>query len=175
MLFRSALCLLGLAASALASTRSVVPRSTTPTAPDTEYLFTVNLVVGTSYVLGQTPLGQRVFEPVVGGNFTGPLHGTVLGGLDDGLIDTDGTFDPNSAFLLQTWDGCQILCTATGHEPNVIATFDTACPAYDWLNKVVAYGSLVKTGTGIQADVWQSQSEESNLPQRLFPISQLEL
>lgn len=45
---------------------------TTPAAPALKYLFTANITSGVPTALGETPTGQRVFSPVVGGTFSGP-------------------------------------------------------------------------------------------------------
>lgn len=45
---------------------------TTPAAPALKYLFTANITSGVPTVLGETPAGQRIFSPVVGGTFSGP-------------------------------------------------------------------------------------------------------
>ncbi|KAF3765177.1 hypothetical protein M406DRAFT_70325, partial [Cryphonectria parasitica EP155] len=153
--------LLGLAAAASAlPTTKLSARSannTAPTAPALAYLFTLYLEDGTLTDLGSTPLGTQVFEPVQGGSFTGPaIEGTVIGGLDIGMQDTNGEFNPNVVALLQTSDGCTILARETGHSPNVFLTFETACSAYNYLNYVVAYGYVARVDTEeVSVEVWQ--------------------
>lgn len=77
MLVSSLLSILAVTAGSLA-TCSPTP-SKEPNAPATKYLFTVNIASPKAYVLGETPAGERVFEPITGGNFSGPAaHGMSL-------------------------------------------------------------------------------------------------
>lgn len=64
-MIRSCLSLLALAAVAMADPRQ-------PSAPPLNYLFSLNITSGQPIVIGSTPLGDRVFEPIVGGSFSGP-------------------------------------------------------------------------------------------------------
>lgn len=65
---------LALAAAAVAV--PLTPRSP-PEAPLTEYLFTVTIKSGAPIELGETPAGQRAFQTISGGTFSGPeLQGT---------------------------------------------------------------------------------------------------
>lgn len=67
----SIITVLGLShvAVAMAPTRSLLA------GPETKHMFSVNITTTPAYLLGQTPLGQRVFEQL-GGNFSGSLSGT---------------------------------------------------------------------------------------------------
>lgn len=85
--------------------------------------------------------------------------GKVVGGLDSGLVDADGNFDPEVVYLLQTTDGCNVLVRETGHAPNVFLLFETACDKYDWLNDVVAYGLAAQVTGGISVEVFQVSSK----------------
>ncbi|PSR75490.1 hypothetical protein BD289DRAFT_334983, partial [Coniella lustricola] len=126
--------------------------------PATEYLFSVTLDTAPPTVLGQTPLGQRIFGPIQGGTFSGPdLQGKwPLCGLDSGLGDADGHFNPDVVYLLQTDDGATVLVREQGHAPNVVLLFETASGgAYDWLNGVVAYGLAAQNGDQVSVDVWK--------------------
>lgn len=177
MLASSLLSALAFAAAALASpARNNI---TTPTAPATKYLFTVNIASGAPVELGETPAGQRAFQPITGGTFSGPelqgesnkscshlccqkltqtfslLTGKVVGGLDSGLVDADGYFNPDVVYLLQTSDACNILVREKGHAPNVFLLFETACDKYDWLNGVVAYGLAAQVTGGISVEVFE--------------------
>lgn len=64
-MIRSFLSVLALAAVAIAGPRQ-------PSAPALTYLFSLNITSGQPIVIGSTPLGDRVFEPIVGGSFSGP-------------------------------------------------------------------------------------------------------
>lgn len=69
-MIRSCLSLLALAAVAMAGPRQ--PSSPAPSPPDLTYLFSLNITSGPPINIGTTPLGDRVFEPIVGGSFSGP-------------------------------------------------------------------------------------------------------
>ncbi|KAJ4394761.1 hypothetical protein N0V93_003981 [Gnomoniopsis smithogilvyi] len=154
MLVSSFLSALAFAATALAS--PVSRNSSTPAAPATKYLFTANILSDAPIELGETPAGQRAFQTISGGTFSGPeLQGKVVGGLDHGLVDADGYFDPNVVYLLQTSDACNILVREKGHAPNVLLLFETACDKYDWLNGVVAYGLAAQVTGGISVEVFK--------------------
>lgn len=66
-MIRSCLSLLALAAVAMAG-----PRQPSPPAPALTYLFSLNITSGPAINIGSTPLGDRVFEPILGGSFSGP-------------------------------------------------------------------------------------------------------
>lgn len=89
------------------------------------------------------------------------------------MIDGKNQFNPNAFMLLQTSDGCQIMSTTTGHSPNVMLMFETACAEYDWLNSVVAYGFARLWTGGVTIDVWQVCIQgdfelASNVPRKSF-------
>ncbi|KAJ0114557.1 hypothetical protein J7T55_004801 [Diaporthe amygdali] len=149
-MIRLCLSLLALSAVAIAGPRQ-------PSPPALTYLFTANITSGPTISLGSTPLGDRVFEPIIGGSFTGPkLSGTVAsGGGDAGLVDANGAFNPDVVYVLQTSDGCNILVREKGHAPNLLLLFETGSDKYDWLNSVVAYGKGSQSQSGVSLDVWQ--------------------
>lgn len=65
MMIRSCLASLALAAVAMAGPRQ-------PSPPALTYLFSLNITSGATISIGSTPLGDRVFEPILGGSFSGP-------------------------------------------------------------------------------------------------------
>lgn len=177
-MIRSCLSLLALAATAMAGPRQ-------PSAPALTYLFSANITSGATVPIGSTPWGDRVFEPIVGGSFSGPKlsgktheegaakllrhsprkctaklnpisSGTVAsGGVDWGLVDANGGFSPDVVYVLQTHDGGNILVRERGHAPNLFLLFETGSDKHDWLNSVVAYGLGVQTKDGVSLNVWQ--------------------
>lgn len=71
--------LLGLAVTTTVAGPAPTPR-TAPAAPATQYLFTVAISSAAPIELGDTPAGQRAFQPISGGNFSGPgLQGKFTG------------------------------------------------------------------------------------------------
>jgi hypothetical protein len=130
--------------------------------------------------LGATPAGQRRIVPVSGGRFDGErLRGEILphAGSDLLLTRADGAFQQDVRLPLQTHDGALILMTYRGirHSSpevalriaggdNVPATdyylrtapfFETAAPAYDWLNRIVAVGVGERIVNGAAYDVFE--------------------
>jgi len=131
----------------------------------TTLLFTVKMSTAQPQMLGKTPLGDRRIVAVTGGNFEGPkLRGTVVeqGGSDWILARPDGSLQLNVRVTLKTEDGALIGMSYQGyrHGPaavierlnrgeavdpseyyfRTIAMFETAAPAYAWLNNIVAVG-----------------------------------
>lgn len=81
-----------------------------------------------------------------------------MGGLDYGLLDNKGSFNPDVVSLLQTEDDppCDILVQEKGRAPNVFLLFETSCyEKYAWLNTAVAYGKATQTDSGIILDVFK--------------------
>ncbi|ROW16612.1 hypothetical protein VPNG_01614 [Cytospora leucostoma] len=152
-MFTSALSLLALAASVLAA-----KNQTGPTKPDLTYLFTVNITTSPAVDIGTTPFGQRIFSPVTGGSFSGPqLEGKVVpGGADWGLVGSNGVFNPDVSYVLETQDGDNIFVRQRGRAPNVFSLFDTGSEEYAWLNLVVAYGVATVLEDGVSVDLWQT-------------------
>lgn len=149
------LSLLASAASVLASRRAPVSHS--PSKPDLTYLFKVNITTAPSISIGTTPFGERGFNPITGGSFSGPrLQGNVApGGADWGIVGGNGDFSPDVAYVLETHDGGNILVRQRGRAPNVFSLFETGSDEYDWLNLVVAYGKATVIDTGVSLDLWQ--------------------
>jgi hypothetical protein len=139
----------------------------------TEFLFRLDLKVGSHHVLGETTAGKRRIAPVSGGSFEGPrLSGTVLpGGTDWITEDPNGTwFRMNVRLPLQTHDGELLVMAYEGFrsgpksvleqiargeavDPDsyyyrVVGTFETSSAKLAWLNTLVsiALGSRIPTG-----------------------------
>lgn len=99
--------------------------------------------------------------------------GQVLGGLDYGLTDADGNFNPDVVYLLQTSSGCDILVREKGHAPNVFMLFETACDDYDWMNGVVAYGKAARVAGGISMDVWKVSAKWTNTSRHTKEVKEI--
>lgn len=121
--------------------------------------------------LGDCPRGQRKTVPVSGGTFDGPrLRGKILGGGDWAFTRADGVLELDVRLTLETDDGALIHCAYRGMRhgpPEVIAalgrgedadpstyyfriapTFETAAPAYTFLNRLLAVGIGARRPSG---------------------------
>ncbi len=145
----------------------------------TAHLFTLSLTVAGMQPVGATPLGTRRVGLVAGGSFAGPrLSGTVLpGGADWIMIRPDGVTTLDVRLVLQTTDGAAIGMTYRGlrHGPAAVmarldrgeavdaseyyfrtaVAFETAAPAYAWLNSVIAVGTGHRPPSGPVYDVFE--------------------
>ena len=91
-------------------------------------------------------IGKLSIFPVTGGSFEGErLRGKVLAGGGDWVVaKTDGTFELDLRVTLETDDGALIHMTFTGvrddanHYLRTLPRFETAHPAYAFLNRLVA-------------------------------------
>ena len=128
----------------------------------TRPLFVMRLDVRPVFRVGPTPNATRRISVVPGGSFEGErLSGAVMeGGADWQALRDDGSTTLDVRLVLKTSDDALIAMSYRGirHGPSeVIArleagevadpstyyfrttpTFETAAPAYDWLNRIVA-------------------------------------
>ena len=129
---------------------------------DTRLLMMLRVSVGTLQNLGAVPHGTRRTAPLTGGSFEGPrLRGLVLAGgsADWQVLRHDGVLEMDLRVTLQTDDGALISMRSFGLRhgpPEIIAAigrgenvdpatyyfrttprFETAHPAYDFLNHIV--------------------------------------
>jgi hypothetical protein len=130
---------------------------------NTRVLMELRVEVGTAQEIGAVPVGNRRTVPLVGGTFAGPrLRGRVLhgGSADWLLLRADGVLELDLRVTLRTDDGALIVMRSFGlrHGPadviEVLARgepvtpdryyfrttprFETAHPAYAFLNRLVA-------------------------------------
>jgi hypothetical protein len=129
----------------------------------TRPLFVLRLDVQPMQLIGATPGGFRRVSAVTGGSFAGErLSGMVLEGGSDWQFVRSDAITLDVRLVLKTQDGSLITMTYKGFRhgpPAVIAridkgeqvdpseyyfrsspSFDTAAPAFDWLNRIVAVG-----------------------------------
>lgn len=131
----------------------------------TRPLFELRLEVPPLIDLGDTPYGRRRIAAVTGGSFEGErLRGTVLGapGGDWLLQRPDGVLVLDVRIVLKTDDGALIYMAyrglrhgaadvmerlargeavdASSYYFRITPTFETAAPAYAWLNRLLAVG-----------------------------------
>jgi hypothetical protein len=131
---------------------------------ESRLLGVLRLDMGEAHDLGITPSGWRRMRVLPTGSLVGPrIEATVLpGGLDAFLRKSDGTLHTDARLTLRTSDGALIYLTYRGvryGSPEAMArieanqpvgddeyylrnvpAFETASPAYEWLNRIVAVG-----------------------------------
>lgn len=127
-------------------------------------LGTLTLDMGPAYDVGATPTGWRRMRVLPSGTLIGPrINAKVLpGGLDAFLRKSDNSMHTDARLTLQTDDGALIYLAYRGvryasprvmqrieaNEPvqddeyylRNVPTFETASPAYEWLNRLIAVG-----------------------------------
>src|SRR5258706_5301433 len=132
---------------------------------------TLEVAVGSLVRVGQGPHGERAIAPITSGHFEGPkLRGTVLTGADWTLLRADGALELDLRLTLETDDGALISMCSYGlrhGRPEVMAAlgrgeavdparyyfrtaprFETAAPAYAFLNRLVAVSTAERKATG---------------------------
>ena len=149
-----------------------------PAGPKTEFLYEMVVDLEAPYEVGDTPRGRRRVVLAAGGTFSGPrLRGVVLPGSADWLIRrADGAWEVDVRATLRTDDGSLIYVHYPGllyYPPDVKARrdrgepvdpgeyyfrvtprYETAAPAYEWLNQTVAVGVGERTATGVAYAVY---------------------
>lgn len=133
---------------------------------NTRLLMMMTVKVGTLLNIGAVPYGIRRTAPLGGGTFEGPhLRGTILpdSSADWQLLRSDGVLEMDLRFTLRTDDGALISMRSFGLRhgpPEIIAAigrgeavdpstyyfrtmprFETAHPAYLFLNRLIAVAS----------------------------------
>lgn len=126
-------------------------------------LGTLILDMGPAHDLGVTPTGWRRMRELPSGTLIGPrINAKVLTGLDAFLRKGDNSMHSDARLALQTDDGALIYLSYRGvrygtpevmkrieaNEPvgddeyylRNVPTFETASPAYEWLNRLIAVG-----------------------------------
>lgn len=145
-----------------------------------QHLFTLSIDVHPTIGLGATPAGDRWIFPVSGGAFQGErLTGDVLplGGADYLLGRADGSFQQDVRLLLRASDGDLIAMTyrgirtcteevadriaagaPVGADEYYLRTapfFETASPAYGWLNGIVTVGIGTRRPGGVSYELFE--------------------
>lgn len=152
---------------------------TSPTALQTEFLFTLTANVGTPFDVGELAQGRRRISPIEGGEFEGPrLRGRVLPVTGDWmLIRPDGVTVIDVRATLQTDDEALIYMRYQGyrHGPEevmealakgeavdpstyyfrITPSFETGAERYSWLNQIVAVGTGRRDPGGPVYDVYE--------------------
>ena len=129
--------------------------------------------------LGQTPYGDRRVINILGGRVEGVgLSGRILpGGADWQIVRPDGVADLCARYTIEADDGARILVASDGLRhgpPQVIERlargeavdpslyyfrtamrFETADPALDWLNRIVALARGAREARAVRLDVYE--------------------
>ena len=122
---------------------------------ETEFLFDIQLELpDSSHWVGDTPYGGRNVFPIIGGTVEGPMiKGEVLHGADYGLGRADESFELDVRLVFRTDDDALINMyyiglifeTEDGDQYwRIVARFETGAEQYDWLNRVIAVGTVME-------------------------------
>lgn len=154
------------------------PSFNEPVSPHLEFLTRCEVRLAPVRDHGDTPWGRRRVIDITGGRFTGPyLAGEVLpGGADWQIVRTDGSTAIDTRYSLRTTDEALLHLRTQGFrhgDPAVLealvrgeavkpsdyyfritAWFETAAPAYAWLNNLVIIGSGVRTADAVIYDAY---------------------
>ncbi len=142
-------------------------------------LFQVRAELADILHLGATPYGERRVINILGGTVEGPrLRGTILpGGADWQIIRADGAADIRARYTIAAETGGLVLVNSEGlrHGPpevmarlargerldsslyyfRTVMRFETADPALDWLNRILALARGAREARAVRLDVYQ--------------------
>jgi hypothetical protein len=145
----------------------------------TEFLCRIEVTLEPVRDLGDTPLGRRRIIGITGGSFAGPrLRGRILpGGADWQVIRSDGVACLDARYTLETGDGALIYVNNQGyrHGPKDVIErlargeevdpalyymrttpwFETAAPAYAWLNRSVCVATGARRAAAVELDFFE--------------------
>ncbi len=145
----------------------------------TEPIFTVQAELEAIINFGRTPYGERRVINILGGTITGPkLKGRILpGGADWQIVRSDGAADIQARYTIETDKGACILVSSDGlrHGPpavleslargdrvdpglyyfRTVMRFETADPAVDWLNRILALARGQREARNVRLDVYE--------------------
>jgi hypothetical protein len=144
-----------------------------------EPIFRVHAELADILQFGKTPYGDRRVINILGGQIEGPkLKGKILpGGADWQFIRADGAAHIEARYTIQSDDGAHILVSSEGVRhgpPDVLARlakgeavdpalyyfrtfmrFETASPALDWLNRILALARGPREKNAVRLDVYE--------------------
>jgi Protein of unknown function (DUF3237) len=127
--------------------------------------------------VGRTPIGERRMIAILGGRVEGEkLSGRILpGGADWQIVRSDGAADIKASYVIETDGGARVMVTSEGlrHGPpevlarlaagepvapdlyyfRTVLRFETAEPALNWLNRILALARGVRQLRHVQLDV----------------------
>jgi len=143
-----------------------------------EPIFTIDAELDAVIELGRTPYGGRRFIGISGGRVSGrKLNGRILpGGADWQIIRSDGAADISARYVIETDTGARIRVASDGlrHGPpdvleklmrgdsvdpslyyfRTAMRFETADPAVDWLNRILAVARGQREARRVRLDVF---------------------
>ena len=144
-----------------------------------EPIFTIDAELDAITSFGKTPYGERRVIGILGGAVRGPrLAGRILpGGADWQLIRHDGVADIKARYSIETDAGALIMVNSEGlrHGPpevmeklargenvdprhyyfRTVMRFETAAPAVDWLNRILAIAKGQREPRAVRLDVYE--------------------
>jgi hypothetical protein len=144
-----------------------------------EPIFSIRAELANILDVGRAPLGHRRVVNILGGTVTGAkLRGRVLpGGADWQIVAADGMADLHARYTLETDTGALIQVDSKGMRhgsPDVLARlakgedvdpglyyfrtvmrFETAHPAADWLNRILALARGARERNAVRLDVYE--------------------
>jgi hypothetical protein len=142
-------------------------------------IFRIEAEVGEIQRFGRTPYGERRVIDITGGRVHGTrLQGRILpGGTDRQIIRTDGVTDLTARYSIETDAGGLILVNSDGlrHGPaevlaaiargepvapdryyfRTVMRFETADPASEWLNRIIALATGAREQQRVLLDVYE--------------------
>ena len=142
-------------------------------------IFTIQAELDAMMTLGSTPYGERRLVGITGGTVTGPkLAGRILpGGADWQIVRGDGAADIQARYVIEAAGGARIMVDSKGlrHGPPQVLEklargdtvdpalyyfrtamrFETADPAFDWLNRVLALARGAREARAVRLDVYE--------------------
>jgi uncharacterized protein DUF3237 len=145
----------------------------------TEPIFTIHAELSAIMNLGRTPYGERRIIDITGGSVRGPrLQGRILpGGADWQIVRSDGAADISARYTIESETGARVLVKSDGlrHGPpeilerlargdsvdpslyyfRTVMRFETADPALDWLNRILALARGQREARAVRLDVYE--------------------
>jgi hypothetical protein len=142
-------------------------------------IFTVTAELEAMITLGRTPYGERRVIGILGGTVRGPkLNGRILpGGADWQIVRSDGAADIQARYIIESDQGARIVVNSAGlrHGPpevlaqlargdkvdparyyfRTVMRFETADPAADWLNRILALARGQREARSVRLDVYE--------------------
>ena len=142
-------------------------------------IFTIEAELEPIVTVGRTPYGERRFVGITGGTIKGArLNGRILpGGADWQVIRSDGVADIQARYIIEADGGGRVVVESKGlrHGPPEVLEklargetvdpalyyfrtamrFETADPALDWLNRILALARGQRQARSVRLDVYE--------------------